>query len=242
MAYETLTGATAGTMLAGDTRSQATTAAARAARTLVPLAEPPEPGAGDTPRRLARASFEEEAMPCLDAVYHFALRLTRGDPDEASDLAQKTFLRAYRGWNTYQPGTKVLSWLFTICRNAAIRSSQTRGRQSERTLSELGIEGAEALGGLVHAAGLDLGDSEGKFFDSFIDEDVLRAIDELPDEFRDAVVLSDLHELSYAEIAAVLRVPCGTVKSRIHRGRRILQERLRDYAVEMGYVREAAEV
>ncbi|HEX9108618.1 MAG TPA: sigma-70 family RNA polymerase sigma factor, partial [Longimicrobiales bacterium] len=213
MALETYTGTTTGTMRAGD-------AAARllAPRTLAPLA--PEIATESTEgaaRRLAKASFEEEAMPCLDAVYHFALRLTRGDPDEAADLAQETFLRAYRGWKTYQPGTRVLSWLFTICRNAAIRSSQTRGRQSERTLSELGIEGSEALGGLVHAAGLDLGDSEGKFFDSFIDEDVLQAIDELPDEFRDAVVLSDLHELSYAEIANVLRVPCGTVKSRIHR-------------------------
>ncbi len=199
-----------------------------------------DPAAVEPPEvHLARAAFEAEALPCLDAVYHFALRLRRGDPDEAADLAHETFLRAYRGWATYRPGTRILSWLFTICRNAAIRQGESRGWQRERTLAELGVESAEGLGALAHAAGQELGDPEAAFFDSFIDEEVLRAIDALPDEFREAVVLSDLHDLSYGEIAQILRIPGGTVKSRIHRGRRILQEKLRDYAEEMGYIRRA---
>ncbi len=198
------------------------------------------PSADDLPEvRLAKAAFEAEALPCLDAVYHFALRLRQGDADEAADLAHETFLRAYRGWTTYRPGTKILSWLFTICRNAAIRQGESRGWQRERTLTELGVETAEGLSSLAHAAGLALGDPEGAYFDSFIDDEVLRAVDELPDEFREAVVLSDLHDLSYGEIAEILHVPGGTVKSRIHRGRRILQDKLRQYAEEMGYIRRA---
>lgn len=204
------------------------------------LPEATSPSADDLPEvRLAKAAFEAEALPCLDAVYHFALRLRQGDPDEAADLAHETFLRAYRGWTTYRPGTKILSWLFTICRNAAIRQGESRGWQRERTLTELGVETAEGLSSLAHAAGLALGDPEGAYFDSFIDDEVLRAIDDLPDEFREAVVLSDLHDLSYGEIAEILRIPGGTVKSRIHRGRRILQDKLRGYAEEMGYIRRA---
>ncbi len=194
--------------------------------------------AEDSPElRLAKAAFEAEALPWLDAVYHFALRLRRGDPDEAADLAHETFLRAYRGWATYRPGTRILSWLFTICRNAAIRQGESSGWRRERRLSELGVESAEALSALAHASGQELGDPESAYFDSLIDEEVLRAVDELPDEFRDAVVLSDMHDLSYGEIADILRIPAGTVKSRIHRGRRILQERLRAYAEAMGYVK-----
>ncbi len=204
------------------------------------LAQATDPSADDLPEvRLAKAAFEAEALPCLDAVYHFALRLRQGDPDEAADLAHETFLRAYRGWTTYRPGTKILSWLFTICRNAAIRQGEARGWQRERTLTELGVETAEGLSSLAHAAGLALGNPEGAYFDSFIDDEVLQAIDELPDEFREAVVLSDLHDLAYGEIAEILRIPGGTVKSRIHRGRRILQEKLRGYAEDMGYIRRA---
>lgn len=191
------------------------------------------------PARLAKEGFEAEALPYLDAVYYFALRLRRGDTDEAADLAQETFLRAYRGWHTYQAGSNVLSWLFTICRNAAIRQGELSSIRRERNLTRLGVEGTEALGQLVHDAGLDIGDPEGAYFDSLVDEGILRAIDDLPIEFREAVVLSDLHDLSYHEVAAVLGVPGGTVKSRIHRGRRLLQERLREYAVEMGYLRDA---
>jgi len=182
-----------------------------------------------------RPGFEEEALPWLDAVYRFSLRLT-GDPSEAEDLTQETFLRAYRHWDTYTPGTSCRSWLFTICRNAFLRGREQRDRRRESLESELDVR-VEAIGfaEMVREGGTD--DPERMFFDSFVDAEVDASIAKLPDEFRDAVVLSDLEGLSYNEIAAVLAVPVGTVKSRLYRGRRLLAKALRDYATEMGYLR-----
>ncbi len=198
-------------------------------------AEPMTPPVGmiEAEPELSRAGFEEEALPCLDAVYRFSLRLTGGNEDEAEDLVQETFLRAYRAWSTYSRGTKVLSWLFTICRHVAVRRSERRGYQSERTTSELGLDGIEALSALGPVSPWDAANA---IFDGMVDVEVMRAIDELPPEYRAAVVLSDLHDLRYHEIAEVLGVPTGTVKSRIHRGRRLLQRKLYDFAVEQGYV------
>ena len=139
------------------------------------------------------ASFLDEAIPHMDAVYRFALRLA-GTQDGAEDLVQDTYFRAFKAWEQYTPGTRCKSWLFTICRNVFLRQR----------------------------------------------EEILRAIDNLPDEYRIAVVLSDLEDLSYNEIAEIMEIPVGTVKSRLFRGRRQLQERLHAYAVEMGYISEAA--
>ena len=185
-----------------------------------------------------RPGFEEEALPWLDAVYRFSLRLT-GDPSEAEDLTQETLLRAYRHWDTYTPGTSCRSWLFTICRNAFLRGREQRDRRRESLESELDVR-VEAIGvaELMRETGTD--DPERMFFDSFVDAEVDASIAKLPDEFRDAVVLSDLEGLSYNEIAEVLAVPVGTVKSRLYRGRRLLAKALRDYATEMGYLRRGS--
>ncbi len=188
-------------------------------------------------RRLGKPGFEEEALPCLDAVYRFALRLCSGNEAEAADATQEAFLRAYRGWGTYTRGTKVLSWLFTICRNVVLRKKETRSHRHEVTATDLRLEGGvESLAPLLDDATPGPWEAEKEFFDSIIDDEVLRAVDALPDEFRDAVVLKDLHDFSYAEIADVLEIPRGTVKSRLHRGRRILAEALFDYAVEVGHM------
>ena len=186
-----------------------------------------------------RASFREEALPHLDAVYRFALRLT-GSQDEAEDLAQETFLRAYRSWDQYTPGTRCKSWLFTICRNLFLRQTE-RGQRHERIVREHApgpgsVAAATAATNPVWQAAAE-DDPEGRFFGAFVDEEVLARIDLLPAEYRTAVLLSDLEGLSYQEIAELLEVPVGTVKSRLFRGRRQLQEALYDYAVEMGYVR-----
>jgi len=184
-----------------------------------------------------KADFCAEALPCLPAVYRFALRLSRGNETEAEDLTQDTFMRAYRRWETYTPGTQCLSWLFTICRNAAVRRGEGKARRMEHLASDLGVEDVTVL---VPAAGpLDAGlrHPEEDFFDSMLDAEVQRAVDRLPREYREAVVLCDLQGLGYGEIAERLGVAAGTVKSRIHRGRRLLQEVLRPYACEQGYVR-----
>jgi RNA polymerase sigma-70 factor (ECF subfamily) len=186
--------------------------------------------------RLARPGFAEEALPWMDAVYRFSLRLTAGDRHKAEDLTQETFLRAYRHWETYTPGTSCRSWLFTICRNAFLRGEERRGRRREVLDSELDVDD-EAISSVQAFAEIRTADPERAFFDSFVDEEVMAAVSRLPDEFREAVVLSDLEGLGYHDIAMVLDVPLGTVKSRLYRGRRLLAQALRDYAVDMGYLR-----
>lgn len=183
-------------------------------------------------------TFEEEALPHLDAVYRFALRLT-GSGADAEDLVQETFLRAYRAWDQYTLGTKAKSWLFTICRNAFLRGRERDTRRDE-LVTEAAATGStsDRSGETPLFAGQADYDPEGDFFGSLVDEEVLEAVDELPDDFREAVILSDLQGLSYQEIARVLDVPLGTVKSRLFRGRRMLQKALYEYALESGFLGE----
>lgn len=182
-------------------------------------------------------SFQTEALPHLDAVYRFALRLS-GSVADAEDLVQETFLRAFRAWDQYTPGTRAKSWLFTICRNVFLRQRK-RERRREETVRDAAAE--------VDTKGLQTGeipvfttayqyDPEGQFFNAIVDGGILAAIDRLPDDFRDTVVLSDLEGLSYADIAELLDIPVGTVKSRLFRGRRLLQQVLYEYATDTGYV------
>ena len=186
-----------------------------------------------------RVNFLEEAIPHMDAVYRFALRLA-GTPDGAEDLVQDTYFRAYRAWDQYTPGTRCKSWLFTICRNVFLRQRERRQRHDE-ILLESARDDASTLSreAPVFAASKDA-DPEGDFFKSIVDDEILSAIEELPDEYRMAVVLSDLEDLTYNEIAEVMEVPVGTVKSRLFRGRRQLQKRLHGYAVEMGYISDVS--
>ena len=183
-----------------------------------------------------KPGFAEEALPHMEAVFRFGMRLARGDEDRAKDLVQETYLRAYRSWASYTRGTNCRSWLFTICRNVFLRQNERRARRPETPTSRLEVD-VEALSAVAVFDEVSRADPEGRFFDSFVDEEVLRAIDSLPVEFRECVVLSDLQGLPYAEVAEVLGIPLGTVKSRLFRGRRMLQEVLYAYAVEMGYIR-----
>ena len=176
----------------------------------------------------APADFEGEALQHLDALYGFALKLTRA-PDDAEDLVSETVLRAFERWHQFRPGTNSRAWLFTILYHAFVsRRRRTMAREALAADRDDGRPLLEAVGEA---------DPEARFYDSFLDEEITRAIDELPEEYRVVVTLSDLQELRYAEIADVLGVPEGTVKSRLFRGRRILQRKLAAYAVEMGYVR-----
>jgi RNA polymerase sigma-70 factor, ECF subfamily len=188
---------------------------------------------------LPKAGFAEEALPWLDAVYRFALRLSAGNRNEAEDTVQETFLRAYRHWHTYQPGTSARAWLFTIARNVFLRSRERQARTPETLASELEYD-ATALAETDVLHEVAEADPERRFFASFIDEEVTRAVEQLPPDFREVVVLSDIEGLNYGEIAEVVGVPLGTVKSRLYRGRRMLQRALYDYAVEMGYLSRSA--
>jgi RNA polymerase sigma-70 factor (ECF subfamily) len=171
----------------------------------------------------------------MDAVYRFALRLASA-PDAAEDLVQETYFRAYRAWDQYTPGTRCKSWLFTICRNVYLRQRERSQRHDEIVAREAG-EDPRAASRDAPTWVSSLGrDPEKSFFDSFVDREILEAIDGLQEEYREAVVLSDVEGLPYQEVADLLGVPVGTVKSRLFRGRRQLQQKLYEYATTMGYI------
>lgn len=175
-----------------------------------------------------RAQFEREALVHLDALFSFALKLARGR-DDAEDLVSDTFLRALERWEQYHLGTNIRAWLFTILYHVFVsRKRRIDAREVQQPEDTEGWAMFEAVGEA---------DPEGRFYDSFLDDEITRAIRALPEEYRSAVVLSDLQGLRYAEIAHVLGVPEGTVKSRLFRGRRLLQRKLSNYAVEMGYIK-----
>lgn len=199
----------------------------------------PRASAGPPPERapaIEAEGFAEEALPWLDAVYRFAMRLTRGDQDAAEDLVQDTFLRAHRFWHTYERGTNAKSWLFTICRTTYMNQRALVRNQRETPAADLDARvEAHAAASAFEGSGPD---PEEDFFGRLIDDEVVEAIDALSDEFHEVLVLSDLGDLKYAEIALVLDIPVGTVKSRLFRARNLLQDRLRAFAVESGYLRE----
>lgn len=184
---------------------------------------------GDRDRSERRARFDAEALAQLDALYSFALKLTRGR-DEAEDLVSDTLLRAFQRWEQYRLGSNIRAWLFTILYHAFVsRKRRIDAREVQPLEDEEGREIFEAVGDV---------NPEGTFYDSFVDQEIVDAIQALPEEYRAAVVMSDLHGLRYGEIAQVLGVPEGTIKSRLFRGRRLLQAKLRGYAEEMGYVKK----
>lgn len=176
-----------------------------------------------------REQFEREALPHLDTVFRYARALTR-DSSRAEDLTQEAMLKAYRGWHRFQPGSNVRAWLLTIVRNTFI--NQYRREQHQGQAVDLSAIEPYAIFGEVQEV-----DPEGTFFARIVDQEVERAIAELPEEFRETVVLSDVEGFSYAEIAEMLQVPVGTVKSRLFRARQALQRRLYDYAVESGFLK-----
>ena len=177
-----------------------------------------------------RARFEAEVLANLDALFSFGLKLTHSR-DEAEDLVSETVLRALERWEQYRLGTNARAWLFTILYHVFVsRKRRVGAREQPLPEENEGRWAPEVVGEM---------DPEGRFYDSFVDEEVTRAIESLPEEYRTAVVLSDVHGLRYAEIAEILGVPEGTVKSRLFRGRRILQRKLLDYALTMGYIRRS---
>jgi RNA polymerase sigma-70 factor (ECF subfamily) len=154
--------------------------------------------------------FEIEVMPHARSLYGTALRLTRS-PQDAEDLVQETLLRAYRGFAGYRPNSNARAWLYTILHRVRTDTLRKRGRSPQTT--ELADDGPGVAP--AHEAVLTAGN-----------EEVHRALSEVPEVFRTALVLRDVEEFSYEEIARVLGVPVGTVMSRIHRGRASLRKAL----------------
>jgi RNA polymerase sigma-70 factor (ECF subfamily) len=181
------------------------------------------------------AQFRAEALPCVEDVARYALALTQ-DRDEADDLTQETFLRAFRAWHQYTPGTECRRWLFTICRNHFLRK-QERGK---RVVSFEDPEVEALAAASVHASAVQSGWVE--VFDRVDLGDALtKALATLAEPFREAVVSVDHLDLSYEAASALLGVPIGTVRSRLFRGRRLLQEQLLTFARDAGLAMERRE-
>ena len=182
----------------------------------------------DSDRRDADLRFEQEALPWIDDVYRFALSLTRNEA-EAEDVVQEAFLRAYRSWHTYQPGSDARRWLFTIARNVFLRARERGRRQVEVEDGDV-----EAL-----AAAREREDARSDGVDDLLARIDLGpalsdALGRLQEPFRSAVVLVDVEDQSYEAAAEILGVPIGTVRSRLFRGRRLLQQMLLTYARDAG--------
>ena len=174
-------------------------------------------------------SFSKLALPWMDDVYRFAFSLTR-DPSDAQDVVQETFLRAYRSWHTFDQGSDCRRWLFTICRNAFLRSRQQT--RHEVDVSDGDAESAAAM--REHRAMID--DGSERLIDSVdLNPALDRALASLDEPFRSAVQLVDVEDQSYEAAAEILGVPIGTVRSRLFRARRQMQEQLREYAVDAGF-------
>jgi RNA polymerase sigma-70 factor (ECF subfamily) len=185
-----------------------------------------------------KQEFEELALAHLDPLYSAALRLTKNERD-AEDLVQDTCMRAYRFFDKFERGTNIKAWLFKILTNTFI--NRYRRKVKERTVVE-GVEREAVHERFVSRDATDFAaNPEQYFFDRLLSDDVLRAIDSLPIDFRLVVILADLQEFSYKEIAEILECPVGTVMSRLFRGRKLLQKTLREYAVGQGVFRHEGE-
>ena len=175
------------------------------------------------------ARFEAEALPYLDDVYRFALSLTR-DASDADDVVQETFLRAYRSWHTFQPGSDARRWLFTITRNVFLRTREREKRHVEVEDGDL-----ESLSSFASHTDMVRDGSEQILSRIDLGPALRRALDDLDEPFKSAVMLVDLEDQSYEAASQILGVPIGTVRSRLFRGRRILQEKLHTYARDAGF-------
>jgi RNA polymerase sigma-70 factor (ECF subfamily) len=182
-------------------------------------------------RRASRTDFEKEAMPHLSALYGAALRLCRNEGD-AEDLVQETMLRAYRFFDTFEAGTNCKAWLFRILSN--VFRNRYREREREQEILDQAESSEANMGQFLASAPPD---TESALLGRMVSSDVEQALAAVPAEFRLAVVLADLEDFSYKEIAEIMDCPAGTVMSRLFRGRKILQKLLYRYAIEQGIVK-----
>jgi RNA polymerase sigma-70 factor (ECF subfamily) len=185
---------------------------------------------GTQARRLAedardRVRFEEDALELADQVYRVARHLA-GSREEAEDLMQEAYARAFRSWRQFQPGTNLRAWLLRILTNLNI----DRGRRTQRSPDLQPLEEGDYF--LYNRLEQETGDTdEERVVERLSQDNVVEALAKVPHDFRDAVVLVDIGEFSYQDAAQILDVPIGTVMSRLHRGRRILKAQLAEEAV-----------
>lgn len=175
--------------------------------------------------------FNEEIIPHLDALYNFGLRLT-SDPNDAEDLVQDTIVKAYRFFSSYEKGTNAKAWLFRILKNSYINNYRKKSKKPQ----QVDYDEVSTFYETIRAERTDTSDLEDKMFRELIDDELSNALDNIPEDFRTVVLLCDVEDFTYEEIANMLDVPIGTIRSRLHRGRNLLKAELMDYAAKRGYV------
>ncbi|MDP9806727.1 RNA polymerase sigma-70 factor (ECF subfamily) [Trueperella bonasi] len=181
--------------------------------------------------------FEQDAVPYLNQLYGAAMRLTR-NPQDAEDLVQETFAKAFASFHQFTPGTNLKAWLYRILNNTFIshyRKKQRRPLEADAGEAE---DWQEYRASTHHSTGLESAEMEA--LANLPNEEIRQAMEQLPEDRRTAVYLADVEGFSYQEIADIMGTPIGTVMSRLYRGRSQLRDLLRDYAHELGYVKEKA--
>jgi RNA polymerase sigma-70 factor (ECF subfamily) len=186
-----------------------------------------------------KAEFERVALPQLSHLYTSAIYFTK-DKAEAEDLVQMTYLRAFRFFDKFATGTNVRAWLLSILRNLFINRYRQKRREPTTVDWEKIDEVYESM--VEQGENLGRGNPEQHFVSQMMDDEVEAALKGLPEEFRTAIVLVDIEELSYQKTAQVMECPVGTVRSRVSRGRRMLQVALRGYALQRGLIRQSGEI
>ena len=182
--------------------------------------------------------FTHDAMQYAPQLFSTAMRMTRNRSD-AEDLVQETFIKAWRSFATYQQGTNLRAWLFRIMTNTYINKYNAQQRKP----TETELDDVEELFLYKRLGAVDQSQlsqsAEDQMLSLFTDDEVKKALEELPDQFRIPVLMSDVEGFSYKEIAEILEIPLGTVMSRLHRGRKSMQKMLYEYAKERGLINEA---
>ncbi|MCR9062868.1 MAG: sigma-70 family RNA polymerase sigma factor [Cytophagales bacterium] len=175
--------------------------------------------------------FNSEFMPHIDSMYNFAYRLTN-DEDDANDLVQDTYLKAFRFINSFQKGTNAKAWLFRILKNSFINDYRKKSKEP----AKIDYQEVETIYNSADEPQYNgTVDLRTEMVQDLIGDEVTRALNGLPVDFRTVIILCDIEGFTYEEMAKILDIPIGTVRSRLHRARNLLKEKLRSYATNMGY-------
>ncbi len=177
-----------------------------------------------------KQDFDAEAMPHMNLLHNYAYKIT-GNQLDADDLLQETYLRAFRFFNKFERGTNCKAWLFRIMKNLFIN----KYRKNQKEPGKVDYGEIENFFDNIRSDKIDSTDLQEKVFSNLLDDDLTNALNSLQDDFKTVVILCDLEGLSYEEIADFVQCPIGTVRSRLHRGRKMLQQKLYNYAKTRGY-------